>query len=159
MSATFPARPWRESLKRLAPKVLVFKNLGAGLQVLFVDGEDQAGIGEVEFVIAAVDEHTAGVKDCAHGSIDEDRAAGEDVGEVRHSVAMLSYRTAPRQLAGPDDRVALLYFGSHRLRSHRFRAVFFFAIRRENRQPVRGFFTLRPSRGHNPRNAPRFSSR
>jgi hypothetical protein len=44
---------------------------------------------------------------------------------VRHSLAMLSYGTVPRQLAGPDDRVALLYFGSHRLRSHRFLAVDF----------------------------------
>jgi hypothetical protein len=44
---------------------------------------------------------------------------------LSHSVAMLSYGTVPRQLAGPDDRAALLYFGSHRLRSHRFRAVDF----------------------------------
>ncbi len=35
------------------------KNLRARLQVLFVDGEDQAGIGEVEFVVAAVDEDAA----------------------------------------------------------------------------------------------------
>ena len=59
-----------------------FKNLRAGLQIFLVDGEDQVGIGKVQFVVAAVDEDAAGVEHRAHGAVGEHGAAGEDVGEA-----------------------------------------------------------------------------
>ena len=68
-----------------------FEDLRAGLQVLFVDGEDQRGVGEVQLVVAAVDEDAARVEDGAHGAIGEHGAVGEDLGELGHSVAMLSH--------------------------------------------------------------------
>ena len=68
-----------------------FEDLGAGLEVLLVDGENQAGIGEIRLVVAAVDKDAAGVEDGAHGAIGEHGAVGEDVGELGHSLAMLSH--------------------------------------------------------------------
>ena len=76
------------------------KNLGAGLQVLLVNGEDQAGIGEVQLVVAAVDEDAAGVEHGAHGAVGEHGAAGEDVGKLRHSLVMLRHAGRARQQAG-----------------------------------------------------------
>ena len=68
------------------------QNLGAGLQVVFVDGQDQPGIGEIQLVVAAVDEDAAGIQNRAHGAVGEHGRAGEDVGKVSHSLAMLSHR-------------------------------------------------------------------
>ena len=76
------------------------ENLRAGLQILLVNGQNQAGIGEVQLVVAAVDEDAAGIKDCAHGAVGEHGAAGEDVGKLRHSLAMLSHKGGARQRVG-----------------------------------------------------------
>ena len=74
-----------------------FKNLSAGLQVLFVDGKDETGIGEIQLVVAAVDEDAAGVEHGTHGAIGEQGAVSEDLGELGHSVDMLSHGSQPRQ--------------------------------------------------------------
>ncbi len=76
-----------------------FKNFSPGLQVLLMDGEDQSGIGEVQLVVAAVDEDTAPVDHGSHGPVGENWPVGEDVGELRHSFAMLSYARPARQPA------------------------------------------------------------
>ena len=68
-----------------------FENLRAGLQILLVNGENQAGVGEVQLVVAAVDEDAAGIENGAHGAIGEHGAAGEDVGKLGHSLVMLSH--------------------------------------------------------------------
>ena len=48
-----------------------FEDLGAGLEVFLVNREDEVGVREVQFVVAAIDEDTAGVEHRAHGAIGE----------------------------------------------------------------------------------------
>ncbi len=68
-----------------------FKDLGAGLQILLVDGENQVGVGQVQFVVAAVDEDAARIEHRAHGAVGEHGAVGKDVGKLRpfccHAIA------------------------------------------------------------------------
>ena len=65
-------------------------DFGAGLQVILMDGKDQIRIGQVEFVVAAVDEDAAGVKHRAHGAVCEHGAAGKDIGKLTHYAVILS---------------------------------------------------------------------
>lgn len=73
-----------------------FEDLGAGLEVLFVNGHDECRIGQVELVVTAMDEDAPGVEDGAHGAVCEQRLAGEDVTQLRHSEDMLTHREANR---------------------------------------------------------------
>lgn len=61
-----------------------FEDLSAALEVFLMDGENEGGVGEVELVVAAVDEDAARVEDGAHGAVAEDGAAGKDVIERSH---------------------------------------------------------------------------
>ncbi len=94
--------------KPVGTKGVGLKNLGAGLKVVLVNGEDQVGIRQVQLVIAAVDEDTARIKDRAHGAISEHGAAGKDICELSHPLVMLSH-TFPTctQLCGERRRVLL----------------------------------------------------
>ena len=78
-----------------------FDNLRTGLQIFLVDGENQAGVGQVQLVVTAVDEDATGVEHGSHGAVGENRAAGKDVGELGHSDAMLSQAAGLRQSRGP----------------------------------------------------------
>ena len=71
------------------------ENLGAGLQILLVDGENQAGIGQVQFVVATVDEDPAGVEHRAHGAIGKHGTVREDVGKTGPS-SLQCYRMTSR---------------------------------------------------------------
>src|ERR1035438_8201247 len=89
---TGAARP-----ETIGAKGVGLDNVGAGLQVLLVNRQDQAGVGEVQLVVTAVDEDATGVENGAHRTIGEDWAVGEDVGKLRHSYSMLSYAGLLRQ--------------------------------------------------------------
>ena len=96
--------------------------LGAGLQVLLVNRQDQAGVGEVQLVVTAVDEDAAGVEDSAHGSIGEDWAVGEDVGKLRHSCCHVKLRrpVTPKQFRSsglPEPPLARLNHGNSGIHS------------------------------------------
>ena len=117
--------------KSIGTKGVGLKNLGAGLEVVLVNGEDQVGVRQVQLVITAVDENTARIEDRAHGAISEHGAAGKDIGKLSHSLVMLSHafrecirlcgerRRVLARMRGPgiesSERVALLYFESQKL--------------------------------------------
>ena len=77
--------------KAVCAKGVGFKNLGARLEVILMNREDEVGVRQVQFVVAAVDEDTAGVEHCAHRAIGEHGAAGEDIGKLSHLSSMLSH--------------------------------------------------------------------
>ena len=68
------------------------KDFRARLEVLLVDGEDHARIGEIQLIEAPVDEDAAGIQHRAHSAISEDRPVGENVCKLRHSSVMLTHR-------------------------------------------------------------------
>ena len=68
-----------------------FENFRAGLQIVFVDGKNQVGVGKIQLVVAAVDEDAARVKHGAHGAVGKNRPAAEDVGKAWHSLAIVSH--------------------------------------------------------------------
>ena len=55
--------------KRIRAKGVCFNDVRPGLQVFLMDAADQVGLREVELVVAAIDENTFGVQQCAHGAI------------------------------------------------------------------------------------------
>ncbi len=69
--------------------------------------ENQVRVGEVQFVVAAVDKDTAAIEHSTHGAIGKHGAAGEDVGELRHSVAMLRHAQGRSMPAGQGCFVIL----------------------------------------------------
>jgi len=97
----FAGEPVAAQAKAICAEGVGFQDLRAGLEVLLVDGEDEAGIGEIELVVAAVDEDAAGVKHGAHCAVGEDGAVGEDFSELAHSLAMLRPGGGSRQRRGP----------------------------------------------------------
>jgi hypothetical protein len=97
----FPGQAMTRQPEAVGAKGVGFKNLGARLQILFVDRENQAGIGEIQLVVTAVDENPAGIEHSAHGAVGENGAIGKDVGKFGHSLVMLSQAGPPRQPAGP----------------------------------------------------------
>jgi hypothetical protein len=69
----------------------VLKNLRARLQVFLVHRQNHCRVREIQLIEATIDEHSARVKHGAHGAIGKDRAVGEDVGKLGHSILMLSH--------------------------------------------------------------------
>ena len=65
-----------------------------------MDGEDEARVGEIEFVVAAIDEDAAGIEHRAHGSVGQYGTAGKDVGKLGHALVMLSHAATTRQSTG-----------------------------------------------------------
>ena len=111
---TMPGQP-----ESIGPKGVGFKNFSPRLQVFLMDGQDQAGVGEVQFVVAAVDEDAAPVDHGTHGPVGEHRPVSEDVGELRHSLVMLShYRGGcipkPQQSSRRDHQGAATLFGTEK---------------------------------------------
>ena len=86
-----PTQPVTREPEAVGAKGVGLDNLRSGLQVLLVDRKDQAGVGKVQLVVAAVDEDTTAVEHGSHGAIGKYRTAGEDVGELCHSLVMLSH--------------------------------------------------------------------
>ena len=208
----FPRQSMPRQTETVGAKRVGFKNLRAGLQILLVDRQNQAGVGKVQLVVTAVDEDATGVEHGPHGAVGKHRAAGKDVGELGHSAAMLSHKAGPRQsiftsavyrsrwtqvamafcpgspamprpLEGtpaptssrggakrdpahcdkggmdvkmPSDRLALLYFGSHKLVGKRFRTTEFFVLRDSCDRFHRPATAIN---SFTPRPAPRLSSR
>ena len=56
----------------VATKRVGFNDLCTSLQVFAVDTPNQVGLGEIQFVIAAVDEDALGIQQSTHGTITED---------------------------------------------------------------------------------------
>ncbi len=61
-----------------------FKDLGAGLEVVLVHGEDELGIGEIQLVVAAVDEDAARIEHGAHRAVGKNRTIAKDRGNAGH---------------------------------------------------------------------------
>ncbi len=78
-----------------------FKNLSAGLQVLLMDGEDEARVGEIQLVVAPVDEDAAGIEHSAHGAVGQYGTVGKNVGKLGHPLVMLRHTGEARQSTGP----------------------------------------------------------
>ena len=93
----FIRQPMAGQPEAVGAKGVGLDDLRAGLQVFFVNRQDQARVGEVQLVVAAVDEDAAGVERSAHGAVNEHGAVGEDVGKLRHSIVMLSHAGLARQ--------------------------------------------------------------
>jgi len=81
----------------IGAKGIGFQNFSPRLQIFLVDGEDKSGVGEVQLVVAPVDEDATPVDHGSHGPVGEYWPVGKDVGELRHSFAMLSYARPARQ--------------------------------------------------------------
>ena len=82
------------------------QDLGAGLQIVFVDRQDQVWIGKIQLVVAAVDKHPARIQHRAHGAVGEHGPATKDFGKGRHSVAMVSHRQfSGRRRLPPSKRL------------------------------------------------------
>ena len=99
ISATLPPSPWRARRKRLAPKVLVSRISAPACRYSSWMDRIRFGIGEIQLVVAAVDEDAARVEHGAHGAVGEHGPASEDFGKLSHSVAMLSHRRFARTQA------------------------------------------------------------
>ena len=96
----FSGQAMASQAKAVGAEGVGFKNFGAGLEVLLVDGEDEARVGEIEFVVAAIDEDAAGIEHRAHGSVGQYGTAGKDVGKLGHALVMLSHAATTRQSTG-----------------------------------------------------------
>src|ERR1700747_2784762 len=57
--------------KIISAEGIGFDDLGTRLQVLVVNAANEVGLGEVQLVVATVDEHTLGVQQRAHGAVAE----------------------------------------------------------------------------------------
>ena len=66
-----------------------FKNLCAGLEIFLVHGEDELGIGEVQLVVAAVDEDAAPVEHGAHRAVGKNRTIAKDLGNAGHDCSIV----------------------------------------------------------------------
>ena len=105
--------------KTIGAKGVGFKNLGSGLEVLFVNREDHGGVGEIELVVATIDEDTTGIEDGAHGAVGEYGSKGKGFKKLAHAEAMLEH-FQPVVSCDADGAVeysadrgsSLLYFGS-----------------------------------------------
>ena len=72
-------------------------DLGAGLDVFFVDFLDQRGRGEVELIVAAVDEHTLPVQHGPHGAVGDESALRKLIAELLGSIGGHQYSKRPRR--------------------------------------------------------------
>ena len=61
---TVPCQP-----EGIRPESVGFDDLGPSLQVVVMNATNQVGLGKIQFVVAAVDEHAVGVKQRSHGSV------------------------------------------------------------------------------------------
>ena len=77
ISVTFVGQPVARQPDPVGPKGVGLQNLRPRLQILLVDRENQARVGEIQLVVAAVDKDAAGIKHGAHGAVGEQRAVGE----------------------------------------------------------------------------------
>ena len=59
--------------KGVCPESIGFDDLRAGLQIFVMDGANQIGLRQVQFVVTAVDEDALGVQQGAHGAVAQDR--------------------------------------------------------------------------------------
>jgi hypothetical protein len=66
-----------------------------------MNGEDEAGVREVELVVTAIDENAAAIEDSSHGAVGENRAVGKDVGELGHASSMVRPREGKWVGTGP----------------------------------------------------------
>jgi hypothetical protein len=61
----------------VCPEGVGFDDLGAGLQILFVDGADQLRLRQVQLVEALVEEDASAIEGSAHGSVTQDGPISE----------------------------------------------------------------------------------
>ncbi len=95
-SQTVPCQP-----EAVGAEGVGFDDLSAGLQIFLMNREDQVRIGKIQLVVAAVDEHAAGIEYGAHSAIGKDGTTGENFVKLRHSLDMLCQLGGGRQRAGP----------------------------------------------------------
>src|ERR1035438_9862213 len=96
----FPGQAMPGEADAVGSEGVGFDNLSPGLQVLFVNREDQTWVREIECGVAAVDEDPAGVEHGTHGAVGEQGAICEDLGKLGHSLVMLRHASQPRQRSG-----------------------------------------------------------
>jgi hypothetical protein len=56
----------------IGSKGIGFDNFGAGLQVFVMDAANQIGLGEIQFVVATVDEDALGIEKGSHRAVAQD---------------------------------------------------------------------------------------
>jgi hypothetical protein len=71
MSRTFVGQAVPGQPEGVGAESIGFNNLGSGLQVIVMNGANQIGLREIQFVVAAVDEDALGVKQRSHRAIAE----------------------------------------------------------------------------------------
>ena len=59
--------------KGISPEGVSFDDLGASLQIFVMQPTNQVGLGDVQFVVAAINENPFGVEQRAHRAIAQDR--------------------------------------------------------------------------------------
>ena len=59
--------------KRVAAESIGFNNFGSGLQVVVVNPADQVRLGEIQFIVGAVDEDAFGIEQRPHGAVAQHR--------------------------------------------------------------------------------------
>ena len=86
----------------IGPKGIGLDDLRARLQVLLVDVAHQFRLGEIQFVVAAVDEDAARVQAGAHSPIAEHVPRSEDLCEpIRHRVSLIMLSHPGRECQPP----------------------------------------------------------
>ncbi len=103
----FAGQSMASQAEAVGAKGVGLENLGAGLQVFLVNGKDEAGVGEVQFVVAAIDEDAASVEHGTHGAIGEHGPVAEDVSKGWHSAFMLSHLSQRGRVAKTGVRASV----------------------------------------------------
>ncbi len=71
---------------RVGPESVGFDDLCPGLQVLVMELPDQRGLGQVQLVVAAIDEYSLGVQQGARGAVAQDRGGFQAGDQIRWHV-------------------------------------------------------------------------
>ncbi len=86
----------------IGAKSIGLDNLRARLQIFLVDGSHQFRLGEIQFVVAAVDEDAASVQAGAHGPIAEHGPRSEDLCKpILHRVSLIMLSHPERESQPP----------------------------------------------------------
>ena len=93
ISSVRSLQPEGRELHRVGAEGVGLQDLGAGPDVRLVDLLHQAGLLEVQLVVADVDEHAAAVQHGAHRAVEDvDAAVGEELAEGAHGQLTAAYR-------------------------------------------------------------------
>src|SRR5262249_43780192 len=94
--------------ERVAAKGVGFNDVGPGVQILLMNVADQVRLGNVQLVIALVDEDALGIQKCTHGAVAEDGTLFESGEKVGHKSISLKLQNTAERLKGPNLEVAVI---------------------------------------------------